>query len=99
MVIELQKKLDVLQKGVVYKLHAGWFISRIPGEFINSGLFINFKGLVCGNPTERADTKFLAARQFISPTQGPSLSAASKGLQDRKKYNTSNIYTVSCFRI
>ena len=41
------------------------------------------------------NTKFLAARQFISPTQAPRLSAASEGLQNRKKYNTSNIYTVN----
>ena len=39
--------------GVVYKLHAGWFINRTPGEFINCGLFIEFKGLLCGNATER----------------------------------------------
>ena len=31
------------KKGAVYKLHAGWFINRTPGEFINSGLFINLK--------------------------------------------------------
>ena len=28
------------KKGVVYKLHTGWFINRTPGEFINQGLFI-----------------------------------------------------------
>ena len=41
------------------------------------------------------NTKFLAARQFISPTQAPWLPAASEGLQNRKKYNTSKIYTVN----
>ena len=46
-------KLDVLQKGVVYKLHAGWFINRTPGEFKNCGLFIKFKGSCRGNPTEK----------------------------------------------
>ena len=25
------------KKGVVYKLHAGWFINRTPGEFVNWG--------------------------------------------------------------
>ena len=35
------------KKGVVDKLHAGWFINRTPGEFINCGLFIKFKGLLC----------------------------------------------------
>ena len=50
------------KKGGVYKLHAGWFINRTPGEFINSGLFIKFikfKGLLCGNPTERAESLIL----------------------------------------
>ena len=41
------------------KLHAGWFINRTPGEFINSGLFIKFKGLLRGNPTERAESLIL----------------------------------------
>ena len=40
-------------------------------------------------------TKFLATRQLINPTQAPSLSAASEGLQDRKKYNASSIYIVN----
>ena len=44
------------KQGVVYKLHAGWFIYRTPGEFINWGLFIKFKGLLCGNPTERGES-------------------------------------------
>ena len=38
--------------------------------------------------------KFLAARQFINPTQAPLLSAASEGLQGRKKYNTSKNFTL-----
>ena len=36
-------RLMYSKKGVVYKLHAGWFINRTPGEFINRGLFINLK--------------------------------------------------------
>ena len=86
------------RNGVVYKLHAGWFINRTPGEFINRGPFIKFKGFLCGNPTERGESlilNFLAGRQFISPTQAPWLSTASEGLQNRKKYNTSNICTVN----
>ena len=43
------------KKGVVYKLHAGWFINRTPGEFIKCGLFSKFKGLLCGNSTERGE--------------------------------------------
>ena len=43
------------------------------------------------------NTKFLAASQFISPIQAPWLSAASEGLQDREKYNTSSIYIVNNF--
>ena len=30
------------EKGVVYKVHSGWFINRTPGEFINPGLSIKF---------------------------------------------------------
>ena len=46
------------KKRVVYKLHAGWFINRTAGEFTNRGLFIKFKGLLCGNPTESLILKF-----------------------------------------
>ena len=53
---EIVQELDVLQKRVVYKLHAGWFINRIPGEFINCGLFIKFKDLLCGNSTGRGES-------------------------------------------
>ena len=41
---------------VVYKVHAGWFINRTPEKFINCGLFIQLKGLLCGNPTERGES-------------------------------------------
>ena len=41
------------KNGVVYKLHAGWFINRAPGEFINCGPFIKFKGPLSGHRTER----------------------------------------------
>ena len=34
-----------MQKRVVYKLHAGWFINRTLGEFINCGLLLNLKVL------------------------------------------------------
>ena len=60
------------QKGVVYKFHAGRFINRTPGEFINRGLFIEFKGSSLWKSYRKRgkfNTKFLAARQFISPTQ------------------------------
>ena len=52
------KNLMYSKKGVVYKLHAGWFINRTPGEFINLGHFIIFEGLVlvCGTPTERGES-------------------------------------------
>ena len=98
--IDSAKTWCIANKGVVYKLHAGWFINRTPGGGYKLGsLFIKFKSLLCGNPTERGERKFninfLAARQFISPTQAPWLSPASKGLQDRKQYNTSSIYTVN----
>ena len=47
------------KKGVVYKQQAGWFINRTPGEFINWGLFIELKGLLCGNPSERGESLIL----------------------------------------
>ena len=47
------------KKGVVYKLYAGWFINRTPGEFMNWGLFIKFEGLLCANPTERGESLIL----------------------------------------
>ena len=62
------QKLDVLQKGVINKLHAGWFTKCTPGEFISRGLFIKLKGLLCGDPTERGEI-LMAAGQLISPTQ------------------------------
>ena len=64
------------EKGVVYKLHAGWFINRSAGEFINCGLLSNLKVFSAeilqkeGSPGE-FKTKFLAASQFINPTQAP----------------------------
>ena len=36
------QKLDVKQKGVVYKLHPGPFINRTAGEFMNQGLSIQY---------------------------------------------------------
>ena len=54
------QKLDAKgKKGVVHKLHAGWFINRTPGEFINWGLLSNLKGLLSGNPTERVESLIL----------------------------------------
>ena len=50
------------KKGAVYNLHAGWFINRPPGEFINWSLFIKFRGLLCGNPRERAESLILTPR-------------------------------------
>ena len=42
--------------GVVSKLHAGRFINRTSGEFVNWDLSIVFKRLLCGNTTERAES-------------------------------------------
>ena len=96
------QKLEVLQKqGSLQAARRAIYKSPPPGEFMNWGLFIKFKGLLCGDPTEKRgkfNTKFLAARQFISPIQAPWLCAASKGLQERKKYNTSSIYTVKILK-
>ena len=44
------------KRGVVYKLRAGRLIDRNPGEFINWGLFIKFKGVLCGNPAKRGES-------------------------------------------
>ena len=61
------------KQGVVYKSHGGWLINRTPGEFINWRLFIKFKGFLWKSYRKRGkfNTKFLAAKQFISPTQAP----------------------------
>ena len=48
-------------RGVVYELHAGLFVNRTPGHFINCGLLIKFKGLLCENPTE-IDTEYDRAK-------------------------------------
>ena len=53
------KNLMYSKKGGVYKLHARWFINRTPGEFINRGLCVKFKGLLCGDPTERGESLIL----------------------------------------
>ena len=53
------KNLMYCKKGSVYKLPAGWFINRTQGEFINCCLFIKFRGLLCGNPTERGESLIL----------------------------------------
>ena len=40
------------KEGVVDILHAESFIERTLGEFINEVCLIEFKGFLCGNPTE-----------------------------------------------
>ena len=52
------------KKGVVYKLHAGRFINRTPREFINRGLFVKFKGLLCGDPTEQEKYSTIANKKI-----------------------------------
>ena len=61
------------KKEVVYKLHAGWFINRTPGKFINWFFLLNLKVLSVEILQKRGKfaTKFLAARQFMSPIQAP----------------------------
>ena len=86
------------KKWGVYKLHAGWFINRTPGEFINWGLFYLIERFSLWKSCRKRgkfNTKVLAARQFISPTQAPWPSAASEGLQDRKKNTIHQIFTQS----
>ena len=64
-------------KGVVYKLHAGWFINRTQGEFINWGLLLSLRvfsvEMLQREREQKVNIKFLAARQFISvsPAQAP----------------------------
>ena len=64
--VDSAKNLIYSTAGVVYKLHAGWSINRTPGEFMNCGLYIKCKGLLCGNPTEgrKFKTKF-SGRQAV----------------------------------
>ena len=79
------QKLDVLQKAVVHQLHAGWFINRTSGEFINWGLLIKFKGLLCGNPTERGESLIL---NFWPYKSNPGTVIVCR---TETKYNTPNI--------
>ena len=63
--IWLCKNLMYSKNGVVYKLHAGWFINSTPGEFINRGLF-KFKGVLCGKATERGEIEYkISGRQAV----------------------------------
>ena len=74
------------KKGVVYKLHAGWFINRTPGEFINWGLFIKLKGLLCGNPTERAESLILSARRAVYKSNPGTVTVCRKrGASEQEK--------------
>ena len=54
-----QKLIFVLFFLAWYKLHTGWFINRTPGEFINWGICIKFKGLLCGSPTYSVESLML----------------------------------------
>ena len=57
--IDSAKTWCIAKKWVVYKLHAEWFINRTAGEFINRSLFIQFKGLLRGIPTDRGEMLIL----------------------------------------
>ena len=46
-------KLDVYERGVVHKPHAGRFINCALRDFVSKGLFLNFKGLLSGNPRKK----------------------------------------------
>ena len=71
--------------------------NRTPREFINWCLFIKFKGLLCGNPTERAERLILnlwpPGSLYVQPRHRECLPQV-RGFRTRKKYNTSNVYTV-----
>ena len=86
------------KKGVVHKLHAGWLINRIPGEFINQGLFTKFKGLLCGAPTESGESLKLnfwpRGSLQVQPRYLHCLPQV-RGFRTGKKYNTSSIGTVN----
>ena len=62
-------------KGVVYKLHARWFINRTPVEFINRGPLFNLKvfSVEILQKEGKSNTKCLAARRhcdFLPQARG-----------------------------
>ena len=85
------------KKGVIYKLHAGQFIIRTPGEFINQGLAIKFNGLRCGNPTERGESLILSFWPQAVHKSNPGTVIVKQGASEQEKYNTSHICTVNLF--
>ena len=93
---EKMRKLDVEQKkGVVCKLHVATKFAPPPRQFINWGLLVKMKGILCGNPAAREGkfkTKLLAARQFISPPQGALIVCRKREASGQKNYYTSSIY-------
>ena len=75
------------KRGFAYKLHAGWFINRTPGEIINRGLFVKFKGFLCGHLIERGESLILNfwGRQVVYKSNaGTVIACCKRGLQDRK---------------
>ena len=76
---------------MVYKSHPGGNFYRLRSFYYieRSSLWKSFR------KRGKFKTHFLAARQFINPTQAPWWSAANKGHQDREKYNTLSFYTVN----
>ena len=91
------KNLMYSKKGLDYKLGAGWFINHPPVEFISRGLFIKFKGLLCGNPTERGESEILVSgcQAVYKSNPGTAIVCHKRRASGQEKYNTSNIYTVT----
>ena len=52
------------KEGVVDTLHAGSFMKRTLQEFITEVCLIEFKGFLCGNPTEKK-TNYISSRQTV----------------------------------
>ena len=85
------------KKGVVYKLHARWFINRTPGDFGNWGLFNKFRGLLFGNPTEGAESLILiSGRQAVYKSNpGTATVCRRRGASGQEK-NTRHQVIVRC---
>ena len=78
------KSLMYSKKGLVYELHARWFINRPLGEFINCGLF---------NPKEGKVKLNFWRHAIFKSDPGTLILCRKRGASGQGKYKTSSIYT------
>ena len=84
------------KKVVIYKLHAGWFINCSPGSLSTGVFLLNLKVFSVEILQKEGKIEYkISGRQAVSNSnQGTMIVCHKRGVQDRKQYNISNIYTV-----